>query len=287
MPVERSYYDNGNLRWEGELLPPEGSAIVGSPHGIIRTWHDIGVLESETPFDHGLKDGTARQWNDKGELLGTCEMIKGTGVFRTWHPNGVISYETTLIEGVTTGRERVFWDTGELVCEEFYIDNKKVSKKKYQAACEQRPELPRYEDTSARKVRPATRATSKKPTTDVSAEDMAAIAQKMLQQASTREAKAWLAEGRENDYSFGEAIGYTEAVEMVDELYSLGAVKVYVAKIEGEIGEPQNAGRLLVELPQVPRKRKKVLAYCDVLGAEQGFERSRDVGQGFTIVMLD
>lgn len=119
--------------------------INGLPDGVTRHWHANGQLATEIPLTGGIVNGTVRQWNESGGLLGSFEMIAGTGVYRIWYGNGQLMNEMPSSNGRITGRERTFLEDGTLVKEQYWLDNKKISKKRYREACSQDPNLPTYE----------------------------------------------------------------------------------------------------------------------------------------------
>jgi hypothetical protein len=282
MSVVRSYYENGALRYEGVQ-------IDGIPHGVIRLWHPNGVLDTEIPMDHGVISGIVKQWNDKGELLGTSDVTNGTGVDRRWYPDGTLQIEIPYVDGATTGRQRIYWDTGELLEVSYWLKNKKVSRKRYLEACQQDPNLPRYEDQPApRKRRERATRAPKSPSPaerELIATDQLPI--KLLQKPGAREALSWLEETREPPRSLGEATSQDDSIRLVKKLYRLGATGVHAVEINGEPDEEQNTGRLVIELPHDQERRKKILTFTGKLAHELGFDPEPDVGQRYTFLMLD
>src|SRR6266576_5671445 len=109
--IERAYYRNGQTRQE---LP----YCDGQLHGTVRTWHKNGALALEEPYVEGRLHGNCRQWSEDGKLLGSYEMVHGSGVRKKWHDNGQISLETTIAEGEFKGRTRTWLRDGTLVFEE-------------------------------------------------------------------------------------------------------------------------------------------------------------------------
>jgi antitoxin component YwqK of YwqJK toxin-antitoxin module len=137
--IQRTFYKNGNVFQE---VPFVGDAITGT----LREYHENGVLAFETLMLNGLRHGACKQWNDKGDLLGTFEMTMGTGVSKRWHSNGRLQFEAYLIREVLNGRVRVWLESGELKQKRFYVDNAIVSKTDYSRLCADNPALPTYED---------------------------------------------------------------------------------------------------------------------------------------------
>ena len=137
MSVEiiRAYHGNGQLRCE---IP----TVNGRNHGLKRDWHPNGVLASEIPFVDGLEHGTAKVWASDGQLLGEYQMEHGTGMVTIWRADGTISSEGTMLKGEPTGRMRC-WENGELIVEGYWLNGRKVSRKKYLEACKADPSLPK------------------------------------------------------------------------------------------------------------------------------------------------
>jgi len=276
---ERTYYPDGRI--EGEV-----TLVDGRPHGTTRHWHPNGVLASEIPLDHGIIEGMVRQWDDSGELIGSCEIRKGTGIYRIWHPNGNLMGETSMIDGKWTGRQLAYFEDGELCGETYWLEDEKVSKKRYREACARDPSLPLYEPIKKSKfMRDAAKPSRKaRSVNSVPPEDTVA---KLLDGAQVREAMSWLMETRQPSRSLGEATGQDESLRLVKKLYGLGAVAVHAVNILGRVDEDQNTGQLVVELPRNRESRKQLLRFCGALARKAGFDPDFDVNQKRTLLMLD
>jgi antitoxin component YwqK of YwqJK toxin-antitoxin module len=135
--IQRTFHTNGKLFQE---VPFVGDVITGT----LCEYYENGVLAFETPMVNGIRHGTCKQWNDKGDLLGTFEINRGVGISRRWHSNGRLQFEGHVIREVLNGRVRVWLETGELKQERFYVDNAIVSKKEYLKICVGIPTLPTY-----------------------------------------------------------------------------------------------------------------------------------------------
>lgn len=277
--VKRTYYDDGTL--QGEV-----TFVDGRLHGFTRHWHPNGVLESEIPLDHGVIDGTVKQWNDKGELIGSCEIRKGTGVYRTWYPNGLLMGETSLIDGKWTGRQRAYFEDGQLVAESFYLENEKVSRRRYLQACKADPRLPRYDDDQRPRSSRAPKARAAE-TTKASAQEYDTLGLKLLAGSDVREALSWLEESREPSRTLGEEMGQDASIQVIKKLYAYGALAVHAVEIQGAPDDHQNTGRLVIELPRDSKSRGKLLRFCGALAKQRGFCPDRDVGQRYLLIMLD
>ena len=81
----RSFFEAGPV----ELETPRRE---GLRHGTEYQWDDTGTLRSATPYRRGLENGTSRQWGPDGTLIGTYDMVDGTGVdvWRTVDTEGAV-----------------------------------------------------------------------------------------------------------------------------------------------------------------------------------------------------
>src|ERR1041385_7240318 len=96
-------------RWwseDGLLTMEKGLNKDGLPHGEYRTWHDNGVIHSETFYVDGKEHGTAKQYDSDGKLIGTYKMDHGTGVDLWYLTLGVLSEERHYSDGAMEGFER-------------------------------------------------------------------------------------------------------------------------------------------------------------------------------------
>jgi hypothetical protein len=113
---------------------------------VRRAWHANGTLVSEMPLRDGVIEGIAKQWNSRGDLLGSCEVINGNGIQRFWHENGKLELEIPVVGGQSTGRQRSYAEDGHLRGELYWIKDEMVSKRRYQQAGKRLSWLPRYND---------------------------------------------------------------------------------------------------------------------------------------------
>jgi len=284
--VEKRYYANGKI--ESEI-----TFVDGVPNGINRRWYPNGVLADETPIQNGRCEGVAKHWGENGDLIGTYEMRDGTGLMRTWYNNGVLSGEISFVKGQFTGRQRVWFEDGELVTQLFWIRGRKVSKKKYLEASKEDPSLPRYENepkiqTWEQKMKRLSKKATK-PDRNMKAEEATkASLQKMLADPNLCEARQWLADkSAVQSRTLGELPDQTESMALIDDAYRAGVSQVLVARICRDDSGRANSGTLLVQLPSVPKKRKKALDWCNEQNGYQGFDPEDDTGQEWIIVALD
>lgn len=275
--TEKTYYPDGKL--EGEV-----TYVNGHVNGVTRHWHPNGVLEFEIPVRNDIVDGTAKFWNDKGELLGTYEIRNGNGIQKAWHQDGSLAAELTLVGGAWTGRQRTYFPGGELIGETYWLNSKQVSKKKYLEACKKNPSLPRYDDEPQAKVDVTTRP--KGPTAQNESEQEDSLTEQLVAAPGSREVLEWLQEGPATR-TLGELATREASIELVKEVYDLGASKVMAVKIDRYPDGQENTGKLVICLPKEKVARKKLFAWAAEKAEKQGYDPEPDAGQKHLFVMLD
>jgi hypothetical protein len=153
-------------------LDREVTILHGWKHGYLREWTPSGVLIYEARYCRGKQHGLARQWSYKGRLLGVCRMIHGTGVDLWYTDDGRLAEERYWKSGRKHGFER--WWTGDdaTIYEEnhfkqfeyhgirrrwdrdgrmergfpqFYVDGRRVNRKRYLQACARSRTLPKFD----------------------------------------------------------------------------------------------------------------------------------------------
>lgn len=273
---KKIYYSNGKLR-------AELSFKKGIPHGIYREWYENGFLATERNFKDGIPDGISRYWDESGNLLFENNIINGTGVERSWEPVNRTWSEENWINGMCTGRVRVCWEDGSVVKDEYWIKNRKVSKKKYIEMCEFDPSLPRYDDIFGNKK------TTKKSTDDNKSSLLPNndFYDKLFSEHQMVDALKWVTEPDVPERTIGQCSRPEDSIELVKDLYVLGAVNVWTFDIDGGSNEEQNSGKLVIELPVDSQKRQQILEKCGELGKELGFDPEADTDQKYTLVILD
>jgi hypothetical protein len=275
---KKIYYPNGKLKAELSLKK-------GIPHGLYRDWFEDGVLASELNFKNGIPDGISRYWDENGNLLIENNIINGTGVQKSWEPVTRLWAEQSWIDGMCTGRCRVSEEDGTVVKDEYWIKNRQVSRKKYIQMCELDETLPRYDDLV--KDKKTTRKPKKEAFSGGSYFDYEAYYNKLFSEHQMVDALQWLIEPDVPERTLGECTRPEDSVELVKDFYILGAVKVWTFDIDGAPDEEQNSGKLVIQLPEDSRKRKKILEKCNGIATVKGFDAESDYGQKYTFVMLD
>ena len=152
-------------------------------HGLWRQWHPNGQLSFQTRYKNGLEHGIARQWNERGEQIGSYQMKMGTGWDVWWGLSEEFPSETRyFLKGKPHGLEQ-WWRRKNEVWEEchwsdgkrhgiwrmwksrkldsgypqFYLSDKKVTKRVYLMAAKKDATLPAYDpkDDSPRRTPPS------------------------------------------------------------------------------------------------------------------------------------
>lgn len=137
--VKRDYYKSG-LLWQE--IPCRDDV----PHGLWRTFHNNGQVESEKPYMQGKLHGVCRQWAWSGKLLGSYEMDHATGIQRSWYDNGPICLEFHTLDGKFTGRSRHWLADGTLDKDHYLVEGRTVSRQEYYTAAVSDPRFPDYSD---------------------------------------------------------------------------------------------------------------------------------------------
>lgn len=275
--VERSYFEDGSLHSE---IPKAN----GVPHGIVQHWHSNGQIAFRIPMEDGLVNGIAKQWDEEGNLLGTYEMQKGTGVEILWARVGQIRATCSYINGKRSGPSRAYDDDGEAFAEGYWVDGEPVVWKNYVLACERNASLPNSPEDEPQL--PAKIARLKELEARIGPAGMAdLLPRRLLQGENSREALEWLKEDRAR--SLGEGGRHRKSLNTVVKLYDLGAKCVHAVGVIRYEGGEENAGNLVVELPDDEAARSALLDYGGKIARSLGFTRDEDVGQKYMLLAFD
>jgi antitoxin component YwqK of YwqJK toxin-antitoxin module len=282
--VQRRFYQTGVL--EAEDIAKDGN-------GQHRQWHPNGVLAHEFRSCRGRWDGPVRYWTADGELVDSFELKDGSGVLRTWQLDRATSQwhllsESNFVNGRRTGKQILHLGDGEGL-ERYWIKDKRVSRKRYFEAAAQDESLPQYPPEPAVRRPRFPRVKRQSPPRKVSDD----LPLELLAGPHVREARAWLEETSEPSRSLGAAesvpvyASRPESLKFVKKLYRLGAVAVHAVEIDGAADEDQNSGKLVVQLPDDPEQRTKLLQVSNRMAKRLGFEPDPDTGQRYIFMMLD
>lgn len=181
------YYVNrkliGHRSWDNEgHLAQEYAIRNNEKHGVFVSYWPNGIVSWVTHYVDGKEHGVSRQFDWKGELIGTYRMRHGTGVDLWFTAPGELSEERYVRDGKWDGFER-WWITRHSVSAEthfkenlehgikrewtargnlrrgyprYFIRGNRVPKREYERACREDSSLPPYRkaDDSPKRVQP-------------------------------------------------------------------------------------------------------------------------------------
>jgi hypothetical protein len=273
--MERDFHPNGRPRWEGHFEN-------GIPEGTNREWHDNGVMSRDRSLKKGLQHGLARQWNRDGKLLGEYLMDHGTGIEKSWYENGQLERECSAVNGKLCGRFRCWFEDGDLVSTIYHIYDKQVSKKKYDEACKSDPTLPRFDDDGQKSKLKLPSTKYRKSKAKVSEEERKqhdALILEFRAKPNHSEARQWLTDNENRN--LGEMTPEASR-EVIDNGYTAGATKIMAVGVTDK-----STNHLIVELPTVLSKRKRVFEWNNILAQNSGFDPDDDWGQNELFIFFD
>ena len=244
--VRRTWYRPGIVVLEERLA---GNRL----HGPRREWHRNGQLAEEEIYRHGLLHGLCRQWNADGKLLGSFQMVNGTGVQKSWHDNGWLHMEFSTVEGQFCGRGRTWLRDGTLIADEITLFNLKATPAQYRRAAASDARLPKL------------RGRIGKPPADGPALEQRTYRLFIAWQLKKRnrvEAQRWLKTVDKKKRTLGRFKRASAAAKFVGELYQAGAVRVIAPEVYHNRRGDQFADCLLVQLPKQAGQRQTVRAVC-------------------------
>jgi hypothetical protein len=172
----RFFHDTGDLEYECPLRN-------GVAHGIQYRSDEPGKLLSSEPYFNGLPHGVARQWSDDGKLIGTYTMKHGTGLDLWWCGSGECSYLTEAryvkdgkwhgFEWWLNSDQKSVWEESHFREDQlhgvqrswnrkgslrrgyprYWINGRRVTKRRYLHECSKDPSLPPFRDADNRPER--------------------------------------------------------------------------------------------------------------------------------------
>lgn len=241
--TQRNYYRKDQIREEIRMRK-------GRKHGIVRNWHKNGKLASEENYENDLLHGLCRQWNEKGRLLGSYEMVHGTGIQRVWFDDGRLQLEQSFVNGLATGRWRLWLRDGSLASEDWLIENREVSQAEYLKAAADHPDWPKY--LPDRTERDVSLAASKG-----TQHAFRLHCDWLLAKSNTREAPGWLEEGSAARRYVGRLTS-KQAHALSTQVLNAGGRRVMAADIHRSGKEREFSDVLLVELPKSRSQRAAI-----------------------------
>jgi hypothetical protein len=244
--VRRTYYRPG-------IVVQEHRYVGDQLHGPQREFYRNGQLAEERIYRHGLAHGLCRQWNADGKLLGSFQMVNGTGLQKSWHDNGQLNMEFSTVAGKFCGHGRTWLRDGTLTGEDVTLFNREVTPAQYRRAAATDPRLPKLPGRIG-----------KPPVQNRALErhSYRVFVDWLLKKRSRVEARTWLAAADKKRRTFGRFKHDGTAVKFVGELYQAGAVQVIAPEVYHNKRGDQFADCLLVQLPKSIRQRQAIRAVC-------------------------
>jgi len=92
----------------------------GKKHGVQKEWYKDGKPKLESPYKDGVRYGVFRVWNEKGELVGECEIKNGEGVMQIYHSNGRLYQEKHFSQNAENSLALELYDNGQAASLNWY-----------------------------------------------------------------------------------------------------------------------------------------------------------------------
>ncbi len=109
----------------------------------------------------------------------------------------------------------------------------------------------------------------------------------LLERGINDEARAWLQSGdTEDSRTLGELVTTAESLQVVDDAYAAGAVRVIAAEID-QYPEGENTSKLVIVLPDEIEERAALFRWAAPIAEQQGFDPDEDCGQDYLFLMVD
>lgn len=185
------------------------------------------------------------------------------------------------------------FQAGVKLCEMYFVKQKLVSRKRYEKALLDYPDMPSadadVEDLGGELAKAARQERQQlkkareqhEPNAEVAAQ-IDSFCETMLQAGRQEDAAVWIESPR---HTLGE-LSHTKSRNLVAKLLKKGVVRVFACDIVDEDQE-QNTGHLVIELPTDSDVRKAVFREIDRLASQQGYRGDMDDGQRFAYLKLD
>jgi len=171
----------GYRYWEEDgALFMEYGIKDGLKHGLFKTYHANGQILEEAHYVKGKEHGTERQYDKEGILIGSYQIIHGTGLDLWFWSRGLLGEERYCKEGHRHGPERWWKDRKNISKEGYYkldiphgifrkwnektnklrkgypqyfVNGEKVIKRVYLGNCEMDSELPKFRENENKPYR--------------------------------------------------------------------------------------------------------------------------------------
>lgn len=92
------------------------SVTVKAQNGIVRTYYDDGVIESELSYINDILDGISVFYYPNGNIREEISLSYGKahGPHRKYFPNGLIKEDRSLKDGILDGLTKIYFENGAL-----------------------------------------------------------------------------------------------------------------------------------------------------------------------------
>lgn len=220
------------------------------------------------------------------------ELPTGKKVFKRFDDSGNLLEETQMY-GMLDIAIKYEFSAGVKLGEMYFVKRKLVSRKRYEKALSDYPDMPatdaEVEDFGGELAKAVSqeRQQQKKARQEHAPNHEAAartdsFCETMLQTGHHADAQLWI---QSPGHTLGE-LTHTKSRNLVAKLIKVGAVQVTACDID-QYDEEQNTGHLVVELPSEASRRTVVLREIDRLASQQGYCGPMDDGQRFAYLKLD
>jgi hypothetical protein len=241
---------------------PDGTRIVRHPDGSV---------SHSKPFPSGKAKRLDRYFGPDGQLQHEVHLYGFID----------ISIDSTFENGVKTG-------------ETYIVKRRLVSRKTYEKARLQYPDMPpadpSLQDSAADLLRAARKehqwesAARKSHVPDPAAAAKSdAFCRKLMGRGKHADAIEWI---KTKNHTLGE-MSQKAGRGLVSTLSRLGCLRIVACEIDDYGNGAENTGHLVVELPTGPKQRTAVFKQLARLAHEQGFSGDPDNGQKLAYIKLD
>jgi hypothetical protein len=221
------------------------------------------------------------------------QLPSGKTIIRQYDDKGQLASEMHAHGAVDIALMMEFAD-GTKVGEMYVVKDRLASRKRYEQAREQFPDMPvpdsSLEDASAELIKAANkerrlrqRARKRHQPDPKSARQIDAFCLALMKRGKREDAVTWV---KSSQNALGE-LSPAASQRLVEKLLRLGCRRIHACEIAVYDDGAANTGHLVVELPAEAALRKAVLQEIDRLAAAQGYSGELDDGQRYAYLKLD
>ncbi len=251
--------------------------IAHGIHGFSRIWHKDGGISLSTAFREGLPFGATSWWDSKGVLRAFSVAVRGVEHTRNYSSSSALLGSVITVKDGAWGVHRVWGEAGELLTRAFQVRSTNVSERKFHA---------QFLSAAMPAHHRAAILESLKPEYDVFNLErwmsIDLITQLLL---GAKEARSWMAASA--DRGVGEGRSKLDSAELIQQIYRLGATKVWVAEIKDEGDGAESSSILIIELPAGKAERAALLSWSNAIAESSGFDIEEDLGQAVIMTVMD